>query len=117
MEKVESSNKEVICSGSFITLVRDENKISFKYKGEDFNFKLSFFRDENTSASRIDYHPDEGEKTLSINFYNFENGLGVGNTRPAIVAEDNERKIYASFIIYSLNETTKNVVYTFYGDK
>ena len=114
--KIESSNKEVIFSGSFITFSKGDNTISFDYGGEKFKFILSFSTDD-SKKPRFEYAPNDKKDTLLMKFYNFENSLGTGSTAPLEVAENKGSKIYLHLIVYSLNENIKNVSYTFYIDK
>lgn len=115
--EIESFGKKIISSGSFITISKSGNKLSFEYKEKRFNFELSFFKDDVKKESRINYYPNQIKDTLLLDFYNFENALGVGATNPIVVAIDDNKNMYANFVVYSINENIKKIVYTFYVDK
>jgi len=114
--QIETSDKIVIDSGSFITLGRENNKLYFEYQGEKFQFELSFLIDI-SKGIQVDYSPNDTKDTLIMKFYNFEDNMGVTLISPIEIAESKGKKMYANFTIRNLNLNNKQVMYTFYINK
>jgi|GEM_PF-6580831 len=110
--QVNISEYEVLGSGTVIGI--DDKPIVFRV--QDLIFKLVFFNDDKTNAYRLEAEP-EGEKTLIIKFFNFNNPMGVGNHDPLLTGWlDVTRKIglYFSYRVYHIESISKTLHYTWY---
>jgi hypothetical protein len=113
MDKIISSDKEVISTGSFLTFDDKPSTISIESQGEKINFELHFIEDENESR-RVDYKPKDNDKTtLVMKFYNFNNPLGMSFTAPIHVGFFKKRQLYAQMLV-STSGKIREIVYTFY---
>lgn len=117
--EIKSSDKEVLCSGSFIVFdVEKSSIISIENGDEKLDLELSFLNDE-TKGVEIGFEV-KSETLLSAKFYNFNNALGNGTITPINMGTMGKRKIFFHIWIYALGikKTLKRVEYTFYlGEK
>lgn len=113
--KIKSKGKKSIASGIFVCIDSEENELSFKYKKEDFKFKISFMKND-SGKQTMDYVTNEKKDTLLMKFYNFNNSIGTGLVNPIKVAESNGKYICMQIIIHSITDDVKQISYTFYID-
>lgn len=106
--RIASAGKEVISTGT--VNVFDQKDLQFTF--DDMKIVMEFIDDK--GEQKLNGEAIE-EKTLKLTLHNFNNSLGVGTTKPLVIGSINSKKLYMSFVVYSLSsDSLKTVHYTFY---
>lgn len=80
---------------------------------DELVFRLTFHFDK--GARRLE-SVGGGERELELKLFNFVNALGTGTTEPLQVGTYMGKKLWLSFVVYSLDATTiRTIHYTFFG--
>lgn len=105
--QIRTNGLDVLASGTVITA---DNK-DLEFQLDTIRFVFSFLSDN--GATRMEAGP-QSTSTLYLILYNFNNSIGSGTTAPMPVGNIRGRKLWLSFMVYSINtESTKTVHYTF----
>lgn len=105
--KIKTSGKDVIASGSVNTFSHDNLEINIA----QFKFIFNFIN--SGSEQKIEYRND-GNETLILDIFNFNNSLGTGVSSPVKIGTLMDRELFLGFMIYTSNPTASKLVhYTF----
>lgn len=109
---VRSSGKDVIASGTVHTFASNNLEVSIA----QFKFIFNFLNDQ--SEQRVSFRND-GETTLVMDLYNFNNSLGSGTLSPYRIGHLMDRELWLGFMVHAISDTSsKTVHYSFMlGDK
>ncbi len=97
--KIEIGEYEVYSSG---TLITNLNEDLVKFYIEDLYFEFSLKDDETTKEQNIKASAIEDKKGVRLEFINFNNSLGTGNTTPIKLASIKNKLLYLNFRIYAM---------------
>ena len=104
---VKSSGKDVIASGTVHTFAADNLEI----KIAQFKFVFNFLNDN--GDQRVLFR-NNGETTLILDLYNFNNSIGSGTASPYRLGHLMERELWLGFMVYALSDaSSKTVHYSF----
>ncbi|MGG2053087.1 DUF6864 domain-containing function [Lysinibacillus pakistanensis] len=112
---VNINNVEVLDSGTIIQY--NNQPIEFDFNLPNFPMKLIMdFKDKNGNSNELNAESDIiNETTLKLTFYNYNNPLGTGSTKPIHIATYQGKPLYVNYRIHSLNDSmNKTIHYTFY---
>lgn len=106
--RITSAGKEIISTGT--VNVFDQKDLQFTF--DDMKIIMEFIDDK--GEQKLHGEAIE-EKILKITLRNFTNSLGVGTIKPLVIGSISSRKLYMSFVVYTLSsDSMKTVHYTFY---
>ena len=100
--KISSDEKEIIVSEHFMTFNDQPSELKFILNDEDFILQLIFVDDNKNKDSNILFNL-EGDKLIG-KFINFNHTLGMGNTDPIEIGENQGKKIFVNFWITKPSE-------------
>ena len=112
MDKIISSEKEVISSGVFLSFDKGPSKLTFEYNKKEYTIEF-VFDDNNEKKQQINF-ANIGEDILQMTFVNFKNVLGTGNAEPLHIGTIDNRKLYCNVDIMEVGDVRKRVFYAFY---
>ena len=106
-------NTELINSGLVIQF--NKQPIEFNLALPNFSFTIIMdFKNDNDSKHKVKPEVID-ETTAKLTFFNYNNSLGHGTTKPRKIANYRSKYIYMSYRIYAPNEDAdKTVHYSFY---
>lgn len=116
--KIIDGTREIILTGSFLTLGIGETKLTIDPKDKvDEYFNIIFnFKNDSKGESEIGFIARD-KHSLAITLTNFNNQLGTGPTDPLKIASNKTSSIYLYFFVYAIADTeNKHVVYTIYKE-
>ncbi len=95
------------------TIVATENQtIDFVFVEEtDFIIRIVFKTNSTNNEPNI-IAENLGSAGAQLNFINFNNSFGIGNTAPIIIGTLNDRELYLNYMVYALNKGGKSFQYT-----
>lgn len=97
--RIEIGDYEIYTSGTIITNT-DEDIVKFFI--EDLLFEFLFKNDTTDTKQNLGVSQLEGTKGLRIEFTNFNNSLGTGNTQPILLANLGTKALYLNFRVYAM---------------
>ncbi len=97
--KIEIGEYEVYSSG---TLITNKNEDVVKFYIEDLYFEFLLKDDELNKEQNIKASATENIKGVRLEFTNFNNSLGTGNTSPIKLAQLKNKNLYLNFRIYAM---------------
>jgi hypothetical protein len=110
--KINSGDKDLIASGSFITHSGNEIKIEIESKEGLLFLILKFVTDEENKEVRK-ASETKNQKTLEIIFFNYKDTRFT--TTPWYIGHIYKRKLYIVYHIEPLHNTVlRNITYSFY---
>lgn len=114
--KITSSGKEILVSGTFITYDGNATSSITLPEPEQLKFNFIFIKDS-SSESKITTEI-VNQQELNLILTNFESSIGIGNILPLRLGTFNNKNLYVTFRIYTLDDKAgKTVHFTFYvGD-
>lgn len=95
--KINIGQYEVYSSGTVVGNVNEE----IKFFIEDLIFEIVFKTNKEQPEQKLSQH-QPNDKSLTIEFVNFNNSLGSGNRVPIQVGTIGEKILYLNFRVYSL---------------
>jgi hypothetical protein len=103
---------EILDSGTVISF---QNEPIIFHLADNLKVIFKFITNKDIDGQHMGYNPKD-ISTLELVLTNFNNSLGAGNATPLEIATINGKKVYLSFVAYSLNElSSKTVHYTWYS--
>lgn len=114
--KIKSGEYEVIFSGTVIGI--DQEPIEFQFPETHASLKIiiDFKDDPDIEGSPIKFDFPE-DKSLKLTMINSKSKLGSGNTKLLEIGFLENRKLYLNYRVYSINDLSKTIHYTFYLGK
>lgn len=114
--KITSGEYEVIFSGTVIGI--DEEPIEFQFPDTHASLKIviDFKDDPSTQGSPIKFDFPE-DNALKITMINSKSSMGSGNTKLLEIGFLGSRLLYLNYRVYSINDISKTIHYTFYLGK
>lgn len=97
--EIEIGEYEVYSSG---TLITNLNKDLVKFYIEDLYFEFLLKDDETIKEQNIKASAIKDKKGVRLEFINFNNSLGTGNTTPIKLASIKDKLLYLNFRIYAM---------------
>jgi hypothetical protein len=113
---ISSGGAEIISSGTIIQFNRKPIEINVQLL--DFSFKCILNFENKFDTKEQSLKATAEMSTISLTFFNFNNPLGSGSSEPINIGTYEDKFIYLSYRIYSLNEQSdKTLHYSFYLTK
>jgi len=97
--KIEIGDYEIYSSGTIITN-KDEDNVKFFI--EDLLFEFLFKNDTKDTKQNLGVQQIEGTKGIRLEFKNFNNSLGTGNTQPILLGNLGPKSLYLNFRVYAM---------------
>jgi len=113
---IKSGNADIIASGIVMSFEGNPIEIEFGKPGNRLKL-INVFQDEKGKADLRVEAMKIGNSILKITFFNFNNPLGSGNTKPLSFGTYEGRRIYINYRIFDLNPNEnidKSLHYTIY---
>ncbi|EJW14301.1 hypothetical protein M5X00_31900 [Paenibacillus alvei] len=116
MEKitVTTESTEVISSGTLITYDNEPIKMSIDLNNWHLKLEFNFVQSENDNEDG-NLRFRSNDNCLIIDFINFNNSLGMGNSTPIEIGQHRGKKLFLNYRVYSLTSNSdKTFHYTLY---
>lgn len=113
---IKSGNADIIASGIVMSFEGNPIEIEFGKPGNRLKL-INVFQDEKGKADLRVEAMKIDNSILKITFFNFNNPLGSGNTKPLSFGTYEGRRIYINYRIFDLNPNEnidKSLHYTIY---
>ena len=115
---INSGNKKIISSGTFITFDNKPSEISIQKGQEKIKFEFVFIGNEtaNPKYQVVTKKESQEELIITLNLHNFNSPLGIGfKEAPNLAIFNNGDKVYLYLWCRSLGESvSKEISYTIY---
>lgn len=113
-EKITYEDKEIISTGSFITLGLGETIIDLDYGDDGIRIILNFVHSEEKEGYTKEVESID-KATMRITFTNYKLSLGLHLTEPWNIGTISNKKLYLVYRISHLQNTEMNQIdYSFY---
>jgi hypothetical protein len=110
---IQAAGKKILQSGMVHSF--DESGVTFHFN--DLVLALRFQNDELDKSQRIVRKLD-GDKSLIMTFFNFNNALGTGTTSPIKLGSILDKALLAHFTVYSINKQSPKLIhFTFFVEQ
>lgn len=111
--KVEVNNGGLVLVRSDSLLVYENQEVSLTFD-EQFLLVFHFEEDSTKKENKIGF--EEIENGIKFNLINFNNPLGMSTAQSLPFATANEKSVYISFAVYSINKS-KVLHYSIYTER
>lgn len=111
--KIKTGDYEIFNSGTVLIFADKPTVLTIPMVDSNLDLILEFKSD---TAEKAHVEPEVISKNeLRLNFFNFNNSLGTGNPQPVEMGTLDNRKLFFSYRVYSLDEKNlKSFEYTLY---
>ena len=114
--KIKSGEYEVIFSGTVIGMKDEPIEFHFPKNHASLIIIIEFILKPEVKGSSIEFKVIN-DKSLKLFLINVESSIGSGNTNRLEIGHLENRKLYLNYRIFSINELSKTIHYTFYVGK
>ncbi|MCH3883222.1 DUF6864 domain-containing function [Tenacibaculum aquimarinum] len=111
--KIKSGIYDVLYSGTVVGIIGEPIEFQFPEHHSSLKLIINFRDDEKVKDPNMEFGFPE-DKTMTITLVNAKTNLGVGNVELLHLGHLENRKLYLNYRVYSVNELSKSINYTFY---